>query len=108
MPPGLHEARTENHSGGKQELLSSGRKFAKAGFSAGVAAGSAVWPRRRAIIAAMAASVLLPIEVSDASWLSDILKNSPKHGKSATHVTLRKPASLARRAASPRHHAAKL
>jgi N-acetylmuramoyl-L-alanine amidase len=85
-------------------LLSSGRKFAKAGLAAGFAA----WPRRRTIIAAMAASVLLPIEVSDAGWLSDILKNSPKHGKSATHVTLRKPASLARRAASPRHHAAKL
>src|SRR5450631_4652955 len=29
MLPCLHEARTENHSGGKQGLLSSGRKFAK-------------------------------------------------------------------------------
>jgi len=76
MLPCLHEARTENHSGGKQGLLSSGRKFAKAGF----AAGFAVWPRRRTIIAAMAASVFLPIEVSDAGWLSDVLKNSPKHG----------------------------
>jgi hypothetical protein len=63
-------------TGGKQGLLSSGRKFAKAGF----AAGFAVWPRRRTIIAVMAASVFLPIEVSDAGWLSDILKNSPKHG----------------------------
>ena len=104
MPPCLHEARTENHSGGKQGLLSSGRKFAKAGF----AAGFAVWPRRGTIIAAMAASVFLPIEVSDAGWLSDILKNSPKHGKSPTHVTSRKPATLAKRAASPKPHTAKL
>ena len=104
MLPCLHEARTENHSGGKQGLLSSGRKFAKAGF----AAGFAVWPRRRRIIAAMAASVFLPIEVSDAGWLSDILKNSPKHGKSPTYVTSRKPATLAKRAASPKSHTAKL
>jgi N-acetylmuramoyl-L-alanine amidase len=89
-------------------LLSSGRKFAEAKFAAGFAAGFAVWPRHRTIIVAMAASVLLPIEVSDAGWLPDILKNSPKHGKSATHVTSRKPATLAKRADSPRHHAAKL
>ncbi len=100
----LHEARTENRSGGKQGLPSSGRKFAKAGF----AAGFAVWPRRRTIIAAMAASVFLPIEVSDAGWLSDILKNSPKHGKPPTQFTSRKPATLAKRAASPKSHTAKL
>ena len=85
-------------------MLSSGRKFAKAGF----AAGFAVWPRRRTIIAAMAASVFLPIEVSDAGSLSHILKNSPKHGKSPTHVTSRKPATFAKRAASPKPHTAKL
>jgi hypothetical protein len=85
MPPCLREARTENHSGGKAGLLSSGRKFAKAGF----AAAFAVWPCRRTIIAVMAASVFLPIEVSDAGWLSDILKNSPTHGKSSTHVNSR-------------------
>jgi N-acetylmuramoyl-L-alanine amidase len=85
-------------------MLSSGRKFAKAGF----AAGFAVWPRRRTIIAAMAASVFLPIEVSDAGSLSHILKNSPKHGKSSTHVTSRKPATSAKRAASPEPHTAKL
>jgi N-acetylmuramoyl-L-alanine amidase len=102
MPPCLHEARTENHSGGKQGLLSSGRKSAKAGF----AAGFAIWPRHRIIIAAMAASVFLPIEVSDAGWRS--VKNSPKHGKSQTHVTSRKPASLAKRTASPKPHTAKL
>jgi N-acetylmuramoyl-L-alanine amidase len=81
-------------------LVSSGRKFAKAGF--------AVWPHRRTIIAAMAASVLLPIEVSDAGWLSDLLQNSPKHDKSPTHATSRKPTALAKRTASRKPHAAKL
>jgi N-acetylmuramoyl-L-alanine amidase len=85
-------------------LLSSGRKFVKAAFVAGFAA----WPRRRTIIATMAVSVLLPIEVSDAGWLSDILKNSPKHGRSPTHATSRKPVSLARRVASRKPHTAKL
>jgi N-acetylmuramoyl-L-alanine amidase len=89
-------------------LVSSGRKFAKTGFAAGFAAGFAVWPRHRTIIAAMAASVFLPIEVSDAGWLSDLLQNSPKHGKSPTHVTSRKPAALAKRTASRKPHAAKL
>jgi N-acetylmuramoyl-L-alanine amidase len=83
-------------------LLSSGRKFAKAGF----AAGFAVWPRRRTIIAAMAASVFLPIEPGDAGRLP--VKNSAKHGKSATHVTSRKAAILARRDASPNSHSVKL
>ena len=56
----------------------------------------------------MAASVFLPIEVSDAGLLSDIFKNSPKHGKSPPHVTSRKPATLAKRAALPKPHTAKL
>jgi N-acetylmuramoyl-L-alanine amidase len=81
-------------------LVSSGRKFAKTGFAA--------WPRRRTIIAAMAVSVLLPIEVSDAGWPSDLLENSPKHGKSPTHVTSRKRATLVKHAASPKPHTAKL
>jgi N-acetylmuramoyl-L-alanine amidase len=85
-------------------LLSSGRKFAKAGF----VAGFAVWSGRRTMIAAMAASVFLPIDVSDAGWLSDIFKNPPKHGQSPTHGNSRKPATLARRAASPKPHTAKL
>jgi len=89
---------------GKQGLVSSGRKFAKAGF----AAGFAVRRRRCTIIAAMAVSVFLPIEVSEAGWLSDLLQNSPKHGKSPTHVTSRKPATLAKRAASPKPRTAKL
>src|ERR1700694_4223320 len=72
----------------------------------GIAAG--FWPRRRTIIAAMAALVLLPIEVSDAGWLSDIFKSSSKPGKSPKHVTSPKPATLAKPVASPKPHAAKL
>jgi N-acetylmuramoyl-L-alanine amidase len=79
-------------------LLLSGRKFVGSGF--------AVWPRHPTIIAAMAALVLLPIEVSDAGWLSDIL-NPSKHGKSTKHVTSPKPATLARRNASPKHRTVK-
>jgi N-acetylmuramoyl-L-alanine amidase len=81
-------------------LLSSGRKFAGSGFG--------IWPRRRTIIAAMAALLLLPIEVSNAGWLSDIFKNPSKNGKSPTHVTSPKRATLAKPAASPKPHAVKL
>jgi N-acetylmuramoyl-L-alanine amidase len=81
-------------------LLSSGRKFAGSCF--------AVWPRQATIIAAMAALVLLPIEVSDAGWPSDIFKNPSKHGKSTRHVTSPRPATLARPTASPKHRTVKL
>jgi len=71
-------------------------------------------PRRRTIIAALAAMALLPIEVSDAGWLSDVFKSSSKQAKSAKqakspkHVTSRKPATLAKPAASPKHRTVKL
>ena len=51
----------------------------------GIAAG--FWPGRGTIVAAMAALVLLPIEVSDAGRLSHTFKSSSKHGKSPKHVT---------------------
>ena len=75
---------------------------------------SGFWPRRRTIIVAMAAMVLLPIEASDAGWLSDLFKGSSKQGKSSKqakspkHVTSRKPATLAKRAVSPKRHTVKL
>ena len=72
----------------------------------GIVAG--FWPRRRTIVAAMAALVLLPIEVSDAGWLSDVFKGSSKHGKSPKHVTSPKRATLAKPATSPKHHPVKL
>ena len=48
----------------------------------------------------MAALVLLPIEVSEAGWLSDIFKGSSKHSKSPAHVASPKHATLSKRAAS--------
>src|SRR5689334_14622630 len=71
-------------------------------------------PRRNTIIAAMAAMVLLPIEISDAGWLSDVFKGSSKQAKSAKQVkspkrvTSRKPAALAKSAATPKRRDVKL
>jgi N-acetylmuramoyl-L-alanine amidase len=82
-------------------LLSSERKFAESSFG--------VRPRRT-IVAAMAALLLLPIEVSDAGWLSDVFKGSSKPEKSSKHVvspkpaTRPKPAALAKPVAAPKHH----
>jgi N-acetylmuramoyl-L-alanine amidase len=70
-------------------------------------------PRRRTIMVAMAAMVLLPIEVGHAGWLSDLLKGS-KQSKSSKHAKLSKqaaspkPAALTKRAVSPKRHAVKL
>lgn len=75
---------------------------------------SGFWPRRRTVIAAMAAMVLLPIGVSDAGWLSDVFKGSPKQSKPSKlakapkHVTSRKPAALAKSAATPKRRTVKL
>jgi N-acetylmuramoyl-L-alanine amidase len=44
------------------------------------------WPRRRTVVAAMAALLLLPIEASDAGWLSDVFKGSSKAAKPPKHV----------------------
>lgn len=85
-------------------MPSSGRKFAPSGLV----------PRRRTVIAVMAALVLLPIEVSEAGWLSDIFKGSSKHSKSLAHVaspkhaTSAKRAASAKRGASPKPHNVKL
>ncbi|WP_349643798.1 N-acetylmuramoyl-L-alanine amidase [Bradyrhizobium sp. LMTR 3] len=75
---------------------------------------SRFWRRGRIIIAAMAAMMLLPIEVSDAGWLSDVFKgsskqaNAPKQGKPSKHVTSRKRTALAKPAASPKRRTVKL
>jgi N-acetylmuramoyl-L-alanine amidase len=84
---------------GKQGLPSSGRKFAPAGLSV---------PRRRAVIAVMAALVLLPVEVSEAGWLSDTFKGPSKHSKSPAHVASPKHATPSKRAAKPKSHNVKL
>jgi N-acetylmuramoyl-L-alanine amidase len=56
----------------------------------------------------MAASVLLPIEVSEAGWLSDVFNGSSKPSKSPAHVASPKHASSAKRAASPKPHYVRL
>jgi N-acetylmuramoyl-L-alanine amidase len=83
---------------GEQGLLSSGKKITGSGFG--------VWPLRT-VVAALAALVLLPIEASDAGWLSDVFKSS-KHDKSPRHVTSPKRAALAKPVASPKPRAVRL
>jgi N-acetylmuramoyl-L-alanine amidase len=84
---------------GKQRLPS-GKKFAQPGF--GVRC-------RRTVIAAIAALVLLPVEASDAGWLSDMFKNSSKQTRSPRRVAAPRPAAAVKRAAPPkRHHAVRL
>jgi len=80
-------------------LLSSGRKFAGSDFG--------FQCRRRTVIAAVAALVLLPSEAG-AGWLSDIFKGSSKQGKSPAHVASRKPATSVKRAAAPKPHTVRL
>jgi N-acetylmuramoyl-L-alanine amidase len=81
-------------------LLSSGRKLARSGFDIRL---------RCTVIAMMATSVLLPIEASDAGWVSDIFKGSPRDGKSPKqHAASRKPAVLAKPATSRKRRTAKL
>ena len=56
----------------------------------------------------MVALVLLPIEVSDAGWLSDVFKSSSKQGKSPKRVASPKPAISAKPAALSKRRTAKL
>ena len=83
----------------------------------GIASG--LWPRRRTIIVAMAAMVLLPIEASDAGWLSDLFKGSSKQGKSSKQAIAKtsqgakarhfaQASHLAKPAASPNRRTVKL
>ena len=54
----------------------------------------------------MAALLLLPIEASDAGWLSDIFKGPSQQGKSSKRAATPKRATLAKPAASPKRHTA--
>jgi N-acetylmuramoyl-L-alanine amidase len=84
------------------------------GFIRGLGRGSwGLWPRRRTLIAAMAAMVLLPIESSDAGWLSDLFKGSKqakatKQANSPKRVASRKPATSTKPAAVPKRATVKL
>lgn len=72
----------------------------------GIVAG--FWPGRRSIVAVMAALLLLPIEASDAGWLSDVFKGSSKQGTSPKHVSSPKRATLAKPAAKPKRRTVRL
>jgi N-acetylmuramoyl-L-alanine amidase len=63
-------------------------------------AASGVWPGRRTVIAAIAASVLLPVGVGHANWLSDVFKGSSKPDKPPRHVAAPKHPARTRPAAS--------
>jgi len=75
---------------------------------------SGLWPRRRTIVAAVAAMVLLPVEASDAGWLSDVFKSSSKQAKPAKqakppkHASPRKPPTVTKPAALQKHRTVKL
>jgi N-acetylmuramoyl-L-alanine amidase len=66
----------------------------------------------RTIAAAVAALLLLPIEASDAGWLSDIFKGSkdkpPKHSVTPKQATEPRQARSAKPQAPPKPHAEKL
>jgi len=80
-------------------LLPSGKKFIGSGFGV---------RRRRTVIAVVAAMALLPIEASEAGWLSDIFKGSSKHGKTPAHVASPKHMASPRHAASAKPPAIRL
>ena len=52
---------------------------------------SGFWPRRRTIIVTMAAMVLLPIEASDAGWLSDLFKSKQAKSTKSTSLHASRP-----------------
>ena len=81
--------RKADQAGGKQALPSTGEKSARSGIGVRCC---------RTVIAAMAALVLLPIEASEAGWLSDMFKGSSKPVKSSKQTTSPKPATDAKRA----------
>jgi len=80
--------------------MSSARELAGSGLS--------VWPRRRAIVTTMAALVLLPIEVSDAGWLSHVAKSPSKQGKSSKRGAMLRPATLTIPGKAPKRRTVKL
>jgi N-acetylmuramoyl-L-alanine amidase len=75
-----------------------------------IAAGSQ--PRRRTIVIALAAMVLLPIQTSHAGWLSDLFKSkqgkSSRQSKPPKQAASHKPAAVAKRAAAQKRQNVKL
>jgi N-acetylmuramoyl-L-alanine amidase len=92
----MRESRTEHQFRRRQGLRPSRKPFAGWGVS--------VWPGRT-LIAAIAALVLLPVEASEAGWLSDIFDGSPKQGKARAHIASHKPVASAKSEGSAKSHA---
>jgi len=65
------------------------------------------WPRRSALIAAVAAVALLPAGAGQANFLTDIFKGPSKASKPPRHATAPKRAAPARAAAAPKQRAAR-
>src|SRR3954466_5928405 len=64
-----------------------------------------MWPRRRTIMVAVAALLLLPIEASDAGFLSDLFRGSSKQAQPPKRAAASpRPARVAK-PASPRQRA---
>jgi N-acetylmuramoyl-L-alanine amidase len=82
---------------GNERLLPSGRKSAGSGF--GVF-------RHGTILVAMAALLLLPIEASDAGWLSDVFKGASKSAAGPKRATSPSYTAAPKRAVTAVKHAA--
>ena len=97
LAPPCVTGRDQGTTPGKQDLSTSGKHFARS--------GAGIRRCRRTVIAAIVALVFLPIEASDAGWLSDIFKGSsktdkaPKQSAVAKHANPRKPVTPAKLAA---------
>ncbi len=80
-------------------------------WSGTTSARSDFWarPRRGAVIAAIAASALLPVEANAAGWLSDLFKSTPKAAKSHhSRAASRKATHVAKHGASAKHRPVRL
>ena len=49
---------------------------------------------RRLLVVAIAVLALLPTDISEAGWLPDFFKSSPKHAKPPKRATATRPAKL--------------
>ncbi|MDE2378168.1 N-acetylmuramoyl-L-alanine amidase [Bradyrhizobium sp.] len=74
--------------------------------SGGTVAG--FWFRRRTLVAAIAALLLLPVETGHAGWLSDVFKRTTKQGVSPKHAGRPGRTAKVKPAVKPAHQATRL
>ncbi|ERF82755.1 MAG: N-acetylmuramoyl-L-alanine amidase [Bradyrhizobium sp. PARBB1] len=63
---------------------------------------------RRLLVVAIAVLALLPTDISEAGWLPDFFKSSPKHAKPPKRATATRPAKLAKHRAPAKHRVTRL